>query len=245
MLDRHRHAPAAKAEFLLSGKLFCGECKSQFVGTSGKGRTGEVYYYYACNSHLKKKNCSMPNFSKEDIEHQVLSAVLNCIDNDEFVEQIAEDCVRLQENDKNQELDALLARRRTAESALNNLVAAVEILQDPALLQRISERRAEIADLDAAILTERKLDFKVTADQIKVFLRQFAKGDINDPEYCRRIINTFVNKVFVFKDKPPIIALNATGKKAQVSLEDIPSVSDFATDGQPYVVNAKLFFVSA
>lgn len=245
IMARHQHAPAAKADFLLSGRIICGECGQNFIGMSGKGHQGGTYYYYACSGRRKEKSCDMPHYGKEEIESRVIEAVRRVLDNDEWIDQVAEDCVRLQDNDKNPELDALIARRRTAETALNNLIAAVEILQDPAIIQRIAERRAEIADLDSAILREKKLDLKISGDQVKLFLRSFAAGDVTDPEYCRRLINTFVNKIFVYKDRPPIIALNATGKKAKVELKDVPPSSSFDTAGVPYVAKTNLFFISA
>ena len=36
---------APKAEYMLSGKAFCGHCKSPLVGVSGTGKTGNKWYY--------------------------------------------------------------------------------------------------------------------------------------------------------------------------------------------------------
>ena len=54
--NENRHAPSRKKEiydFILSGKLFCGECGHKLVGESGTSRTGAIYYYYSCLARRK------------------------------------------------------------------------------------------------------------------------------------------------------------------------------------------------
>ena len=46
MLERNQKAPArarAKAEYLLTTKLFCGYCKEMMTGYSGKSKSGRAY----------------------------------------------------------------------------------------------------------------------------------------------------------------------------------------------------------
>ena len=44
------HPPQSKnADYLLSGKLFCGLCGKNYKGVSGTSKTGRKYYYYKCN----------------------------------------------------------------------------------------------------------------------------------------------------------------------------------------------------
>lgn len=40
--------------YLLTGKIFCGDCRSPMVGISGKGEHGVVYRYYACKKKEKR-----------------------------------------------------------------------------------------------------------------------------------------------------------------------------------------------
>lgn len=51
MLVQNRKAPArkwTKAEYLLTGKLFCGLCGHTMVGECGTGKSGAKYCYYNC-----------------------------------------------------------------------------------------------------------------------------------------------------------------------------------------------------
>ena len=56
-LEINKRTPSAtKAEgrYLLTTKIFCGECGNLMVGESGVGRSGKHYRYYKCN-HAKRK----------------------------------------------------------------------------------------------------------------------------------------------------------------------------------------------
>ena len=243
VMNKHRISPGAKEEFLLSGKIVCGECGKNFIGTSGKSHTGSTYYYYGCVNALKYKSCSMPRLIKTDIEQRVVAKIRECLSNEVWVAQIAADCEDLQNREGNPELDALLARKKTAQTALGNLVAALELTSDPAVIERITQRRAEIADLDAAIIEQEKTDIRITAEQITLFLHHLGDGDTSDPEYCRRLINTFVNRLVVYKDRPPVLVLNATGDKATITLDEVPDGSAFDKSGLPIVLKTNLFVV--
>ncbi len=49
------HIRSCNEDFLLTGKLFCGCCRSKMIGVSGTSKTGAIYYYYACAAHLQKE----------------------------------------------------------------------------------------------------------------------------------------------------------------------------------------------
>ena len=50
--------------YALTGKLFCGKCKTPMIGTSGTSKAGARYYYYRC------KKCRR-NVRKDIIEANV------------------------------------------------------------------------------------------------------------------------------------------------------------------------------
>ena len=65
---------AAKADYYLSGKLFCGYCGEPMSGLSGKSSSGSTHYYYRCNGVQKKSGCTKRNENKERIEDEVCRA---------------------------------------------------------------------------------------------------------------------------------------------------------------------------
>ena len=60
--------------FWLTGKLYCGHCKSTMNGVSGNSSTGKTYYYYVCNESYKRKRgngCKKKAIRKEVLECMV------------------------------------------------------------------------------------------------------------------------------------------------------------------------------
>lgn len=59
--EENKIAPGRKKEiydYILSGKLVCGNCKQRMSGESGTSKSGKIHYYYVCLSKRKKKaNC--------------------------------------------------------------------------------------------------------------------------------------------------------------------------------------------
>ena len=61
-----------KAEYLLSGKLFCAKCGCTMKGVSGhSGGNDEVYRYYACSN----PQCRKRNIPKDDLEGKVIRSI--------------------------------------------------------------------------------------------------------------------------------------------------------------------------
>ena len=58
MLEKSKKAPArarAKEEmYLLSSKIFCGQCQFSIIGIIGTSKSGKIYGYYQCNNNRKK-----------------------------------------------------------------------------------------------------------------------------------------------------------------------------------------------
>ena len=52
-IGRHRE----NGDYLLTGKLRCGYCKSYMVGISGTGKSGKLHYYYQCQKRRAEKTC--------------------------------------------------------------------------------------------------------------------------------------------------------------------------------------------
>lgn len=66
LLDRNKHKCKMKSErrFLLSGKIFCGDCGSQMYGYSGTSKTDREYIYYKYKNAIKH-NCAAKMTSRD------------------------------------------------------------------------------------------------------------------------------------------------------------------------------------
>ena len=92
--DGNKHAPGRKKEifdFILSGKLVCGDCKRFMVGVSGTSKTGAKHYYYTCLTHSRdKKPCGLKTACKKEIEDIVINTTWQLLSDNDSVMALAE-----------------------------------------------------------------------------------------------------------------------------------------------------------
>lgn len=197
-----KNAPArnkAKVVYLLSGKIFCGHCGSKMNGNCNAGN----YYYYQCYG---KKNgnvdCKKKNIRKEFIERLVAQDALSLL-TDEYIEQIA--TIACEKNQHEIELDSALPtirdRIHQVDLSLNNLLKAIESGSAPDMLvKRMGELEKEKKDLQAQAKKESEDVVELDKAQVIYWLEQFRDGSIDDEEFCRMLIDLFVNSVTVWDE---------------------------------------------
>lgn len=197
-----KNAPArnkAKVVYLLSGKIFCGHCGSKMNGNCNVGN----YCYYQCYG---KKNgnvdCKKKNIRKEFIERLVAQDALSLL-TDEYIEQIA--TIACEKNQHEIELDSALPtirdRIHQVDLSLNNLLKAIESGSAPDMLvKRIGELEKEKKDLQAQAKKESEDIIELDKAQVIYWLEQFRGGSIEDEEFCRMLIDLFVNSVTVWDE---------------------------------------------
>jgi hypothetical protein len=122
-----RKADAEAPRFWLTGKLYCGECKTSMHGISGTGKHGERHFYYACKNHRKHK-CRKRNVRKELIESQVLSLLRSILSDDGNRASLAVDASAYYRDHyvDTHYLDGLREELSSTTKALDNLIRAIE-----------------------------------------------------------------------------------------------------------------------
>ena len=199
-MNKKKKAPArAKAHesYILSTKLFCGYCKSAMTGVSGKGKMGKKYFYYQCVTNRKDKSCKKGTVNKSYIEELVITETRKLLTRDN-IDKIASEVVLLCEQERNTDnLKRLKRLLKENERATENLLKALESGQlIDILAERISQKKKEHDDLERQIFMEKTSNTVPTVNEIRFFLNQFRKGDINDAKYRQALVDTFVNKIY-------------------------------------------------
>lgn len=237
ILQKNKKAPAhrkAKAEYLLTTKLFCGKCHNMMTGIKGTGKGG-TYYYYKCN-HAKKKMCDKKAVHKEYIENIVIDECRKLLTKAN-IDIIAKEVVSLCEREKdNSNLRRLEKALRDNEKKQHNLITAVaecgiESVRS-SLYSEISRLNDEAENLNKQLIIERSQNVSVTEDEIRFFLSQMKNGNINDLIYRKTLINTFINRIYLYDDKLTII-FNTGDKEVNVDdelLSNIENHSEFVFD---------------
>ena len=204
IMDKNRKAPArarAKEEYLLTTKLFCGKCKNMMTGISGTSKTGKVHNYYTCTD-ARKKLCDKKAVKKDYIENLVIEECRKLLTT-ENINKIASEVVAICEKEKdNSNLKRLNKLLKDNQKAIDNLIKALESGQVIDIItNRIQEKTAEQKEIQAQIAVENMGQVNITVPQIKFFLSELKKGNINDIKYRKTLINVFVNSIYLYDDK--------------------------------------------
>ena len=203
----HQHAGhnKAKIEYLLTTKLFCGDCGAPMVGVSAKSSAGKVYYYYSCNN-ARKKLCKKKNVSKELVEDIVFTKCRELLTNKNIKKIAGAVSALAKKSDGTLEMKRLKRELNENSAAIENLLNAVESGQNIDLLnERIDQKRKQREVIEQEIKQQEMLHTSMNESEITFFLTQLKDGNINDIQYRKTLINVFVNSVYVYSDRITII----------------------------------------
>lgn len=231
----------ARHVYMLSGKMYCGHCGGTMVGNSNSGG----YAYYECYEKLKARNdCKKKNLRKDFIERVVARDALTLL-TAENIDQIA--TIACEENNKeiieNTSIPFLRDKIHEVELSLTNLTKAIEAGAAPdALVKRMVELESEQKDFEKQLKKEYANIVILDKLEIMCWLDKFKGGDIEDKEFCRMLIDLFVNSVTVWDDDDGYlkvtIAYNLTSLPAKTyRLGKDGRLSDFTFSGPPLGAN--------
>ena len=176
---RTRKAPrSSKAEYLLSGKLFCGHCKAPMVGVSGTSKTGDAHYYYYCpNRRGKIKTCEKHQVRRDWLEDLVVDLTQRYILQKDVLEDLAKKIYVLQElqNDPHEEIEFYNRKLAENKKASKNVLQAIESgISTQTLPARLKELEQERAVIEGELAFLGKKRPALSEDQILFMLLQYS-----------------------------------------------------------------------
>lgn len=230
-MEKNRHAPAmakAKEDYLLTTKLFCGKCERMMVGESGKSHTGAMHYYYKCSGAKRLKDCDKKAVRKDWIERVVVRLTMQRVMDEEKINRLI-DAILVMQEQEDTTTPALRSQLAETESSIGNILKAIEQgIFTPSTKQRLDELEARKEEILVNIQTAELQKPKLTREQMTAWFEQFRHGDPANREFQKRLIDTFVNAVYVFDDKL-VLTYNYQHGTQTISLDEIASAlsSDF------------------
>lgn len=207
--------------YLLTGKLFCGHCKSPMVGISGHGGNGTPHYYYTCKGRRAGGNCEKKNISREMIEQLLASAIKDAVLTDAAIDALADAAIAYQNaNAPFSDVGILRSRLTETKRSLKNLLSAVESgLYSPTVQARLAELEAEQRHLTAQLtLAEEAAGKQLTRSEIVAALRLFQDGDVSCKDYQEALFDTFLVAAYVYNNSLRVV-FNLGDKRSST---DIP-----------------------
>lgn len=211
LIAKNALSPASSwstCDYLLTGKLFCGHCGSAMVGESGTSKTaGRKHNYYICSAKKRKKTCTKQTVKKDWIEELVTRETAQRVLVDSVIEKIADAVIDLQKREQeNGELQLLKSQLSEVKKSLGNVMAAIEQgIITPTTKQRMEELEERRAELEDAIDNAGRELTNLTREQIIFWLERYRGGNASDPAYQQKIIETFVNSIYLYDDRLRIV----------------------------------------
>lgn len=206
--NKHRAgSQKAKNEYILTGKAFCGHCGAPLIGGGGTSHTKKQHNYYVCSERWYKKTCKKKYEPKDELEKTVIRATLQHVLNPKIINGLA-DMLTQAQNDDGILKDIQRAERRIKvisgeiEKKYNLFCDAESATLRKMLNDDIENLSIEREAVEKEIAKLRLIqNTKKTKPEIQEFFNRFIERKTEDLEYCKRIINEFIDKIYIFDDK--------------------------------------------
>jgi len=228
-----KHAPArgtGRVVYHLQGKAYCGLCGARLVGDAGTSRQGIRHNYYSCGSRKKYHNCTKATEKKDFLEWYVVEQTIKYILQPERLPYIADIIVNAYKDEFSGDKIANLEKRISKiDGDINKAVDAS--IEAPAAARKKYYDKIELLEterLDVEIdLSRLKIaaSSEYTHNHVIAWLKSFCNGDPLDTDFQRRIIDVFINSVYLYDDR--IVLYYNIRDGQQVSyIEMLDSTSD-------------------
>lgn len=209
-MELNKKTPArsrAKAEYLLTTKLFCGHCKEMMIGHSSNqiSKKGVIFNYYKCKNSGGSKPCKKKMVKKDYIENIVVNQCYKLL-TPKNIRRIAKEVMKIAESfDDKSELIRLEKLLQKAQKEKGNQMTSLRACDDDSVKEMIFDDLKtigiEIKELEKQLSLEKARRHSMTEEQIIKFLTSLSKGDVNNIVYRRSLIRLFVNKIFLYDDR--------------------------------------------
>lgn len=173
-----------------------------------------------------KKDCDKKAVRKDWIERVVVRLTMQRVMDEEKINRLI-DAILVMQEQEDITPPALHSQLAETESSIGNILKAIEqCIFTPSTKQRLNELEARKEEILANIQTAELQKPKLTREQMTAWFEQFRHGDPANRDFQKRLIDTFVNAVYVFDDKLVLTYSYQHGTQT-ISLEEIESGARF------------------
>ena len=195
-----------KYDFILTGKLICGDCKNYMRGESGTSRTKEIHYYYVCSHKRRKKSkCNSKPVKKIQLEDIVINHTCDLFGTEENLHNVAVNIhkVHVEQTKNNVALKSLEKRKAEVKKACDNIMKAIEMgVVTEMTASRLKELEAQLMEFDFLIEKERQKTYAyISVEDIENYLRRDIFNNREDMRVRKLIVNTFIREIVLFEDR--------------------------------------------
>ena len=203
-MERTKKAPAqhkAEDDYILTTKLRCGKCKCFMAGESGTSHVEkEVHRYYKCVSVKYHRGCDKKSVRKDWIEGIVLKKIQELVMDDDLIERLV-DALVTELGKESEALPNLRKQLTNVEKGIGNMLDAIQNgVYTASTKQRLEELEEQKNVLNVRIMQEEMAKPPVSREVFTTWIRHFRDYDITDREQRQRLVDHFVNVIYLYED---------------------------------------------
>lgn len=215
---RSYHSKRNRETYLLSGKIFCGNCGARYVGNrKNSSRNKPPTITYRCNTRDRKTKdaCQNREINRDYLEGFVIEQIEKAIFNKEMVDIIREsfkNYIVEQNSERNAEINRLERTIKGLEQQEKNLLntiseGATEQVRD-VILKKLDEVISAKKELNENLLVKESsfsLDIPSKAELEACFIearKMFRAKTLSD---MQNLIDLYVEKVIVYENEVEVI----------------------------------------
>ncbi len=156
---------------------------------------------------------------------------MRSIMSDEVLDRIIDALMDLQSRE-NENIPILVSNLEDIKKSIANLVSAIEQgIITPSTKDRLQELESQKVEIENEIIKEELVRPQLSREHLTYFIYQFRKTDVTDSKQRQRLIDSFVNSIYLYDDKI-IFTFNYKDGSKTVTLSDIES-SDLDLSAPP------------
>jgi len=194
-------------EYLLTTKLFCGECKEMMIGHSSNkiSKGGVKYNYYKCKGATTHSGCKKKMVLKDRIENIVVDECRKVL-SPRNIKRIAKEIVKIAESyDDKAELNRLDGLIKKAKKETDNQMASLRVCDSDMvrdmIFKDLEKIAAELKAYEKQYQLETARRYTITEKEVIAFLTKLANGDISDIVYRRTLVKFLVNRIYLYDER--------------------------------------------
>ena len=200
---------SAKQEYLLSGKVYCGECGSPYAGNSRKPRPDHpLYISYKCTRRNQRDTrCNNPEINRDKLERLVLERLSGVLFNPDIIPRLVEqynEYIAEKTGSAKERTLALQTELRDVERKITNTVNLMIETGSAAFKDKLNELEQskekllfELTEAEEALKQENFSEEQISK-LFHIAEQQLKNGTLANR---RLVIDQYINKIIIYPDK--------------------------------------------
>lgn len=196
----YRKRYKTKANYSLSGKMYCSKCGEPMHGETAHSHSGEEYFYYMCR---KKRSACLGTFPKDAVEEAVITSVRRLLKDADTCERLADKFIDFKRKKKsNASIDAVKKELKGIAKQRENILKAVaEGMEYRYVSDKLDALKRQETALQGKIERLKHSASEITKEDLLRFFRALSEGALDD----EAIMRAFVSRVWAYEDEVVVV----------------------------------------